>query len=259
MTALYTITSIWAAAVLATLAAAFRLWRNGMAMRLPTVWIYLLVSGLRSAVLLLVFRTPATYAAFYSKTAPLQLLVEAFAVVGIFFAVAEHYPKFRGPGTALLTALAMMGAMGTWWTREFGRPAQWTVVWNAAILSERYVWTVMVVVLLGSRLMLPRVKGIPIRPAARRAANILALQLLASVISAVLAASTTATYLNYYLPVSANLILGLTWLLYLTPSSDECADLVKLTEREIVLGQRPLHRRSYVLLGRMLASRQKLR
>jgi hypothetical protein len=259
VTAFYTITSIWAAAVLVTLAAAFRLWWNGMAMHFPTVWIYLLVSGLRGAVLLLVFQTPATYAAFYSRTAPLQLLVEAFAVVGVFFAVAEYYPKFRGPGTALLTALAIMGATGTWWTREFARPAQWTIVWSAAVLSERYAWTVMVVMLLGSQLMLPRVKGIPIRPAARRASNILALQLAASVVSALLAASATATYLNYCLPVSANLVLGLAWLLYVTPSSHKCADPAKLTVNEIAFGQRPPDRRSYVLLGRMFASRQKLR
>jgi hypothetical protein len=151
----------------------YRLWRNGLVSRFPTLWAFIMVSTATAVTLLWFRRDPATYSYIYSLSTPIMLLLEAFAIVGVFWTVAEHYPRFRRPGSALVTALALIGGVAAWVTRSVAVPAYWSGLWQAAILIERYALLVMAVVLLGTRLLLPHVRGIPIRQSALRAADIL--------------------------------------------------------------------------------------
>jgi hypothetical protein len=250
----------WYAAIAFRGAAAFRLWRNRMVERFPTVWAYLVISALRDLILVYWFRhRPHTYAVLYSQTVALEVLVQAFAVVGVFFTVAEHYPKFRIPGAVLLSALALMGTGATLLTHSFAVPAQqgWGTLWPAAILSERYAWTVMVVMLAGSRLLLPKVRGIPIRSSARRASDILTLQCLGSLTCAVLAGAGIITLWNYVLPLVFGVTSGTLWLFWLTPASDRCEEPAPFSDEQLAFLARP--NRSYARLVRLIESRKQLR
>ena len=248
------------AAVAVRCAAAYRLWHNRMVQRFPTVWAYLVVSAIRDLMLMYWFRHhPHRYSILYSQTVAVEVLVQAFAVVGVFFAVAEHYPRFRIPGSVLLAALALAGTAATLLTHSFAVPARqgWEPVWAAAVLSERYAWTVMVVMLAGSRLLIPKVRGIPVRRSARRASDILTFQCIGSISCVVLAGSGRVTMWNFYLPLLFSLASAALWLLWLTPASDRCEEPAPLSDEQLAFLARP--NRSYEMLLRLFESRKEFR
>jgi hypothetical protein len=113
------------------------------------------------------------YRQVQAYTTPLTLLLEAFAVAGVFWALAEQCPRFRRPGSAILACLAGIGASAAWLTHFVAVPAGWSAPWQIAHLLERNSILVMTVVLAGTRFFLPRIPGVLIRPSAKRMADIL--------------------------------------------------------------------------------------
>lgn len=223
---------LWGAAAATKLAAALRMSRNGILARYPLVVVLLVVTAIRSLVLLHFFGKPE-YQPIYSHTAALILFLEGLAAVAVFTVLVEHYPRFRTPGTIMLSSLGLAGALLSYLTRWVGVPRDWTGTWYYASLAERHVCTVLVVVLIGARLLLPRVSGIPIRQSAKRATSILTLQVgmwLAN--SAVTIALGKPTLFAYFAPLVSGFVTSLLWLLWMTPASDECEAPAPVTTSE---------------------------
>jgi hypothetical protein len=231
---------LWYAALAAKAIAAFRLWRNGLVRRFPTLWAYIVVSLMTSAFLIWFRRDPAAYGAIYAYSTPITLILEAFAIVGVFLTMAEHYPQFGRPGAALLTALALLGGLSAWLTRFVAVPAGWSGMWQAAILIERHGLLTMSVVLVGAGLLLPRVKGIPIRPSAARAAGIITFHVAACGAGNAFTVATAARYrmISAFIPVVAGLVTAVLFATCLTRASDQCEDTepLLLPDRGILPG-----------------------
>jgi hypothetical protein len=236
--------ALWYAVPVVKAAAAYRLWRNRLVRRFPTVWIFLVVSALLSLALIAFRRNPRVYALIYSYSTPVVLLVEAFALVGIFWTVAEFYPAFRLPGMALITGLAVAGFFASWFTRLVAVPPGWSGTWKAMALVQRHVTLAMSLVLIGTRIVLPRVRGIPIRPSAARAAAIITFHNVADTVGIIFAIATNTRYplVPAYISVASGLVTAALFGLLLTPESDRCepptpvsgqelADVMKLHER----------------------------
>lgn len=205
--------------------AVYRMWRLGLVQRFPTVFIYIVVSVLRSVLLASIFGR-ATSELAYAYTTPLMLLLEGFAVVGVFWAVTEKYPSFRSFGTVLLLGSAAIGAVAAWSTRFLAVPAGWEGLWKAALLVQRYGTAVMAMVLASTRLLLPRVRNIPIRPSATRAADILTLDAILGLASAalVIADGGRMVPLKELAPVVKGMSIGSLWAFWLPLAADCRAD-----------------------------------
>jgi hypothetical protein len=250
--------ALWYAGPAVKALAAYRLWRNGLIQRFPTVWSFLVVSAAVSVSLIAFRRNPAIYNYVYAYSTPITLLAQTFAVVGIFWTVAEYYPAFRKPGTALLTALALIGALASWLTRFVAVPAGWSGAWQAATLIQRHLTLVMSIVLLGTGLLLPRVRGIPIRPSAARAAYIVTFH---SILCSAGTALTVATRDKYpmlmaFIAVAGGLITALLFAICLSPASDQCPEPVPVSEEELD-DLMKLHERNWELLRELSAGRLK--
>jgi hypothetical protein len=220
------ILGLWCAGAFARAFAALRLWHNGLLYRLPTLWALLMVLAGQSVIGLCLTGEPVLYSRFYAVTAWCIMLMEGIAPVGVFWALVEHYPRFRGPGTFLLTLLAAAGATACWAAGYGSVPAGWVGQWHIAVVAQRAVASIMLVVLLGTRIFLPRIKAIPIRPSVQRAADILTLHM---GIALGIAAFTVATGLRYpgvtnLATVVNGLVFGILCAACLTRESDICPE-----------------------------------
>jgi hypothetical protein len=215
---------LWAAGIAAKAFAAFRLWRIGLAERFPTLFALLIVLAVQSGVALGISGDKAHYAQAYALIAWVSVLMEGFAVTGVFWVVAEFYPRFRIPGTILLAGLAIIGTAICWVAGYIAEPPGWYSSWRIAILGQRAISAVMLFVLVGTRLLLPRVQGIPIRPSARRAADILTLHVGLTLLGAIISVATLLSDpgLISIIAVTNGLALGLFCAVALTPESDLC-------------------------------------
>jgi hypothetical protein len=228
------IVALWYAGPAMKAVAVYRLVRHGLVRRFPALWAFLLASLLRSALLIPFQRDPVRYAYLYSYTGVTMLLMEAFAIVGVFWVVTEKYPNFGRPGTVLLSGLAVLGALACWVTRFAAVPAHWEALWQLAVLIQRYATLVMIVVLAGTRLLLPIIPRIPIRPVARRASDILTVHALFGLAAAALTVATAARQplLVSLLPVVGGVVVPLLCAFWLTAASDDCSDFAPVTEKE---------------------------
>ena len=89
-----------------------------------------------------------------SYSLSIELLLEAFAIVGVFFTLTKHYPNHRRPGTALLMALALLGTAASIMTRYLAISAGWHGIWESAVLVERYFGILIVFILVGEHALL---------------------------------------------------------------------------------------------------------
>jgi len=209
------------------------MWWNGLRRRFPTVFLALLVSNGGSALLGAYFYT-RHYVWLLARFTPTIVLCEAAAVVGVFFAMTEHYPRFRGPGTVLLGILGGLGtAASVAVSGLLGHMPPGGVAQFAAA-TQMYVLLLMAFLLVGIRAVLPRIDGIPIRRSAGRAANILLVRAVTGSMC-----GWAATYYfgrhtaGYYLvPLFADLAVAALWLFCLTPASDVCKAPIPPTEAE---------------------------
>jgi hypothetical protein len=221
------ILTLWCAGIAARAFAAFRLWRSNLILRLPTLWGLLVVLTAQSAVALCLLAKPVMYAEVYARTAWCVMLMEAIAPVGVFWAVVERYPRFRAPGTFLLTLLAIAGSAACWAAGYGSVPAGWNGQWHLAVFVQRAVAGIMFAVLLGTRVFLPRITAIPIRPSAQRAADILTLHMGAALGTSIFAVATGLKYagLINLATVANGLTFGLLCAVALTRESDVCPEV----------------------------------
>jgi hypothetical protein len=114
---------------------------------------------------------------WYSVTAPLIVLLDGGAIVGVFWVALEGFPQLRKPGAALLSAVALLAGLAAYWTRSVAMPASdWSLAWQAAILLQRHAGLVLIAILTATRFLITGLSYTPVRPSARRAADILLAQ-----------------------------------------------------------------------------------
>jgi hypothetical protein len=219
---------VWYAATLAKAFAAYRLWKNGLISRLPMLWGLLVALTAQGIALITVHRNLTRATLVYSWTSWIILLLEGLTVVWIFRAVTEKYPRFEGPGAILLTSLAIIGACACWMVGFLAPPPGWSKTWEIAVFVQRDVGLIMIAMLAGSRLLLPRVSGIPIRPSARRASDILTLYVLTAFAGSLFTIATAGHYpfAATLIPVVNGAAFGILCAVWLTPASDVCAELL---------------------------------
>ncbi len=170
--------ALWCAGIAARAYAAFRIWREGLLDRFPTLFALLVVLTAQSGIgLALLTHSPTRYAQAYPLIAWTAALMEGFAVTGVFWAVAEFYPRFRFYGTILLGVLGCVAAAICWAIGYLSPPPEWRAPWHFAVWAQRAISAIMLCALCGSRVLLPKVRGIPVRTSARRAADILAIHI----------------------------------------------------------------------------------
>ena len=236
------ILALWYAAIAAKAAAAYRLYRDGLITRFAPLWVYLVVCTVRSVTLLAFQDDLERYKQIFTYSMPLVSLLEGFAVAGVFWAVAEQYPRFRKPGSVILSCLAGIGACAVWLTHFVAVPAEWSAPWQMASLLERHSMLAMTIVLAGTRFFLPRIPGIPIRPSAKRAADILCLNTTVSFIAtSVMIGSDGQSSFSQLLKVGGGLLSMSALALFVTKASDRSADVRPVTaldEAEMIRAER---------------------
>jgi hypothetical protein len=221
------ILTLWCAGIAARAFAAFRLWRSNLIYRLPTLWGLLVVLTAQSTIALCLLADPVVYARFYALTAWCVMLMETIAPIGVFWAVVERYPRFRGPGTFLLTLLAIAGSVVCWAAGYGSVPSGWGGNWHIAVVVQRVVAGIMFAVLLGTRIFLPRITAIPIRRSAQRAADILTLHMGMALGIAIFTVATGLKYtgLVNLATVANGLTFGILCAVALTGESDMCPEV----------------------------------
>jgi hypothetical protein len=234
------IITLWCLGIAAKSLAAYRIVRKGIFERVPILWAFIVISVARSTALLCFVHDPRRYAEIAADSMPMMLLSEAFAIVSVFWLLTENFPKWRKPGTISLAVLAILGASAAVLLRSAALPKDWGYgwadAWQAAIVIQRDVMLGLAVVLVGMRLLLTIVRMIPVRPSARRAADVLgidvALGLMGSVITIWL--GRRIPIVAYAWPTLAGVANGLLWAFWLPAASDACAYRRPLWTREEV-------------------------
>src|SRR6476660_9035913 len=123
---------MWLAGIALRGVAAFRIAHKNLFSRLPFVWAFLVVSVVRSAVLVWLRAKPLRYSEVGGHTMPMLLLSEAFAVVSVFWMVTENFPRWRKPGTILLLAMTLLGGSAAILLRTAWVPKDWVSGWASS-------------------------------------------------------------------------------------------------------------------------------
>ena len=156
----------------------------------------------------------------------MMLLTEAFAITSVFWAVTENFPRWRKPGTISLSALGIIGAASALVVRSAAIPKDWVYFWlqpwALAILLQRNAMVAMAVVLLGVRFLIVLVRMVPVHPVARRAADVLLIDVLLGVLNSTVVMWLGHSYPNVasLWPVSAGVANGLLWAFWLPAAAD---------------------------------------
>jgi hypothetical protein len=222
------IITLWYAGIAAKAFAAYRMVRNDLFQRLPIFWAFIVISVARSIALACLAGDPRQYAELAADTMPMMLLSEGFAITSVYWLLTENFPNWRKPGAISLSVLTILGMSATLLLRNVGVPVDWGYgwadVWQTAILLQRHVMVAMAVVLLGVRLLLAMARMIPVRPTARRAADVLCVDVMLGLTGSVLTMWIGRRFplIAYAWPVLCGLTSGLLWAFWLPAASDEC-------------------------------------
>jgi hypothetical protein len=229
------ILTMWCAAIVIKAIAAYLLVRNGLVRRFPALWAYISFCAVSSAVLLYLHSQPQLYVYAFSVVNYVQLVLESLAIIGVFWAVTERYPNFGRPGTILLSTLGMIGITAAWSGRSIAVPELWEQSWRLALLLERHLSLVMITVLAGTRAALALTRVIPVRPSARRAADILTLHAIMGLAAASYAIGTSMRYpaLASILPLADHILMGILIATRLTKASDELPEPEPISEQQL--------------------------
>ena len=220
------IMAIWCMGIASKGLAAYRIASKGLFHRLPIFWAYILISVARSIALLCFVHNPRAYAAIAADSMPMMLLSEGFAIASVFWVVTENFPRWRKPGTVSLSALAMIGTSVALLTRAGAVPKDWgygwAQLWESAVLVQRHGMVVMAVVLAGIRFLLTLVRMVPVRPVARRAADVLFIDVALGMSGSLVTMWFGKRYpiVAFAWPVLAGLTNGLLWAFWLPAASD---------------------------------------
>ncbi len=229
---------LWNAAAALKAAAVLRMWGNGLILRYPLVAASLLIGAIRSVTLAYFYRDSATYKVLYATSEPFILLLEGAVIVEIFWALAENYPNIQRPGRRLLAATSILAATASYLTSSVAVPANWWVAWRLewwiaiAVVGKRYASLAMVIMLGLTWFLLPKVKGVPIRRSATRAASIVAFQVLSWLATSTLSVRFGPTLFSYFAPLVTGVVVASSWLFWLAPASDLCEPAAPPTDAE---------------------------
>jgi hypothetical protein len=139
--------ALWYTAAAVKIIAAYRLVTTGLFRRYSTLLALFIVSAADHLLLISMIHAPISRAMFwYSVTSPFMILFDAGAVIGVFWVALEGFPQLRKPGVALLSAVALLAGL------------------------------VLIAILTATRFLISGLSYTPIRPSARRAADILMVQ-----------------------------------------------------------------------------------
>jgi hypothetical protein len=230
----FLIVALWIAGAGAKAVAALCIWRRGLTDRFPGLFALLVVLSVQSGIALALSGNMHRYGAAYALIAWASILFEGFAITSVFWALTEHYPKFRTPGTILLGGLAIIGALVCWVVGYVAPPTGWNGVWHSAIWGQRAASAVMIFVLSGARFLLPKVRTIPISLMTRRAADILTLHVGLTLAASLISIWGAGPALRYNAIVSLitvinGLALGVLCAVFLTRESDVCPEVKPLS------------------------------
>jgi hypothetical protein len=230
----------WCAAPVLESAAALRLAKNGVARRFPLVLLYLVFCAARSTLLISVWHTPKIYGKVWDATLPLGLLVQCLAIIQVFWVMVERYPNFRRIGTVGMSVLGLGGVALVAVTSKFGVMPNPSLR-DLDLILQRYGCMVLAFALVGIAVLLPKSPSVPIRLSAFRAATILGIDaMLTLILSAVqLAVTPHASSLSLLTrellteaPLLAKCVEGALWLFWMTPESHKTDELEGFTDSD---------------------------
>jgi hypothetical protein len=212
---------VWCLGIAAKAVAAWRIARKGLFDSLAIFLAFLLFSVARSTTLLFFRHDPHRYKYIAADSMPLMLLAEGFAIASVYWLLTENFPRWRRPGTIVLACLGTLGAAAALATRKLGVPPDWSYgwaqAWEGAVLLQRYGMIAMLVTLGGARFLVTLVRGVPVRPIARRAADVLCIDAALGLLNSILTMWLGRRYpvLAFHGPVLAGLLNGLLWAFWL--------------------------------------------
>jgi len=216
--------ALWCASVAAKLVAAVRLIETGLFRRYPALLVLFCASACQHAILIALVQRPVAARFWYSVTSPAMLLFDAAAIIGVFWVSLESFPALRNPGVALLSMFALLAGFGAYVTRAFAVPSTgWTSAWQVAVLLQRHAGLILIAILAATRFLVSGLSYRPIRPSARRAADILIAQAIFVIWAApVFTIATGARYpvIAQSFPLIGGTACALLFAILLTPASD---------------------------------------
>jgi len=258
--------TVWCAAGLVPAAAACRMLGNGLAKRYWLLATYLAVHSLRYLVLAALWRHQSLYSEVWEVTMAPVMILECAAIISVFFVLVENYKAFRKIAGVGIALLIVIGTILAWSTRNLGVPFS-PGVRESALLWQRYGALILVGLLAGISLLLPRTQYLPLRNSAQRATAILTIdsaQGLATPTLAVLLTGWTSAaplwtkWLATLLPMVFHLSIGALWLFWMTPASDADPKIVKLSEEEIERHRVEIVQRAHLLIAEVRDAERRL-
>src|SRR5579872_5456309 len=164
--------AMWCAAGLITAAAACRMALNGIARRNWLLTTYLAFFSVRYLLLARLWHHQASYRAAYGFTMAPMMALECAAIVSVFFVLVENYKAFGKIAIAGMAFLITVGVIVAWSTRNVGVPSSHGIR-ETVLLWQRYGSLILVGLLAGIALLLPRTQYLPLRGSAQRAMAIM--------------------------------------------------------------------------------------
>ncbi len=197
-------------------------------------YLFIAASFARSLWLLSATDSHSRYIWISANTAPYMILLEAFAVLHIFWALTDNYPRWHFAGSVFLSGLILLGAGGAWLLQSVGVPVGWSGTWQAAYLFQRHWMVGCAITLLGMRALLSCICSpqLPVRPIVQRAADCLAVSIALGAITAqlvMLAGTPVPTWARCVGPL-AGCINGLLWTLWLPLAAVERGGVVAVSD-----------------------------
>lgn len=233
--------AMWCLGALLEAGAVCRMAWNGMARRYWMLCLYLAAYSVRSLTLLFLWQHQSAYRTVFVATAPVVHLAECAVVIGVFWISVENYKNFRKIGITGLAVLFTVGICFAWATRNVAVP-RLVGIRERMLLWQRYDSLVLVGLLVGIALLLPRSRYLPLRVSAQRAIAILTIDAVGALMlvgismvstGAVAHAALWVRWSMTLLPMALRIGTGGLWLVWMTPASDADPHPVVLSQREI--------------------------
>lgn len=205
---------LWYAEIALKALAAYRLYHTRLLLEFPFLFIFLIVSATKSTLLAQARYTPETYAALYSISVPVMLVLQYLCAIELFNRLTTHYPQFQRVGKIFLVSFVILGVTASVGTRNIGVPASWSGMREAAILLDRYGLVALFVGLTFMAIVVPRVQSLPVPHNARQATPILAFYVFGNAVTATILVGSSGTLrlLPAYVTVTTGLLAALGWL-----------------------------------------------
>lgn len=232
---------------------------NGMARRYWVLTMYLAICSAWSLVMLFLWAHQTTYRRVFSAVSPFIMLAECAAVISLFWVLVENYKSFRKIGAIGISGLVGLGVIVAWATRGVGIPLL-VGARETMLLWQRYESLVLVGLLAGIYLLLPRSKYLPLRGSAQRAVAVFSIEategLLLGGIGVFLngGLAHAALWIRWAVtlfPLALRMVTGSLWMFWLTPASDADPQVMVMSEEEIARQKRDAAMRMRLLIAEL--------